>query len=312
MKKYIYISVILFIGTCFNSCENFLEPEADNLIDEDYLKRNPAAAEGLLLRAYIALPSSYDFSIEAATDDAVTNNYDLDIWSMANGQWSADRTPVSEWSSYRQLFYINSFLQIKDEVRWDFDSERAHALHLKRLTGESYGLRAWYQFRLLRSHSGPAADGRMLGFPILTTPIGVEDDWRLPRNTFEECIARIIEDCDSAIANLPAVYADVPGDNTYNMTMGARWTNRFTANAAKVVKSRVLLYAASPAFNITGDKTKWEAAANVAGSFLNEYGGTSAISPTGISFWIYPQGGPVNLDVIWFSTISQSNDLETN
>ncbi len=310
MKRYIYLIIVIVIGVCFFSCEDFLEPETDNRIDEDYLKSNPAAAEGILLRAYIDLPGSYDFSIESATDDAVTNNFDLSIWAMANGQWSATNDPVSTWSGYEQIFYLNSFLEIKDEVQWDFNSERAHELNLQRLTGEAFGLRAWYQFMLLQSHAGPSPDGTMLGFPIILEPLGIQDDWKLPRNTFEECITQIISDCDSAIANLPDKYMDIPGDNIYNMTMGARWTNRFTANAAKALKSRALLYAASPAFNMSGGNTKWEAAAIFTGSFLNENGGISAISPTGLNFWIYPAGGPADPEIIWGSSIYQSNDLE--
>ena len=94
--------------------------------------------------------------------------------------------------------------------------------------------------------------------------------------------------------------------------MGVRWTNRFTADAAKALKSRVLLYAASPAFNTTGDNIKWETAANVSGSFLNEYGGISAIS-NNLNFWIYPvPNGPPDRDVIWGNSIESSNARETS
>src|SRR5690606_12497698 len=202
-----------------------------------------------------------NFNLEAATDDAVTNNFNLSEWEMTNGQWSSQSNPVSNWKSYGDIFYINSFLKMKDEVLWDFDSPRTHELHLKRLTGEAYGLRAWYQFLLLKSHSGPNAKGEMLGFPILTTPIGVDDEWRVPRSSFDDCVAQIISDCDMAIENLPDNYVDAGNDVEFNETMGSRWTNRFTANAAKALKSRVLLYAASPAYNTGNDQSKWERAA---------------------------------------------------
>lgn len=310
MKKYIFITIFLFIGLWFSSCVDFLEPEEDSNTDEAYVKSNPAYAEGLLLKAYRDLPGDYDLTQEAGTDDAVTNNFNLPIWGMAAGQWTSQANPVSNWALYSQIFYINYFMKIKNDVVWDFDSKRAHQLNLKRLTGESFGLRAWYMFNLLRAHAGPGPDGKMLGVPIVTEVLTINDDWKLPRNTFDDCVKQIISDCDSAIANLPRNYVDVAGDYDYNMTMGARWTNRFTGNVAKALKSRVLLYAASPAFNTASDAVKWETAAVTTGSYLKEKGGVSAISTTGTNFWIYPAGGPTNADVIWSRSISTSSSME--
>jgi hypothetical protein len=309
-NKFIYTAIALFTAGWLSSCVDFLDPENDNDTDEAYVKSNPAYAEGLLLKAYRDLPGEYDFTLEAGTDDAVTNNFSLPVWEMANGQWTSQQNPVSAWNLYTQIFYINYFMKIKNEVTWDFDSQRAHQLNLKRLTGESFGLRAWYLFNLLRAHAGPGPDGSMLGVPIITQALTINDNWQVPRSTFDECVRQIISDCDSAIASLPADYVDVAGDYDYNMAMGARWTNRFTGNVAKALKSRVLLYAASPAFNTAADLAKWETAAVTAGNYLNDHGGVSAISPTGLSFWVYPAGGPTNADVIWSRSISTSYSLE--
>jgi starch-binding outer membrane protein, SusD/RagB family len=305
MKKYFYITIISLAGIFCSSCEDFLEPEVDNLITEETLKNSPAFAEGFLIKAYVDLPRQHNFGLEAATDDAVTNNFNSEFWRMANGQWTAENSPISNWSrSYENIFYINSFLDIVDEVKWDLDSEYLEKMHRQRLRGEAYGLRAWYEFALLRSHAGPGPDDILLGYPVIREVLGAGSEWRIPRSSFEECVEMIIKDCNAAIANLPDKYVNNPGNDEFNQTMGERWTNRFTANAAKALKSRLLLYAASPVYNKSNDIAKWEKAARAAGQLISENGGTSSLSPTGKDFYLMRvQGASIFYDpeIIWAS-----------
>lgn len=310
MKYRIFLFFIGY-GLLVYSCEDFLEPEQDNRLTREILTGNPAYAEGLLLKAYVDLPTEYDFSEEAATDDAITNNFNLPEWRMANGQWNSDFNPVSEWTkAYQNIFYLNDFLEIVGSVPWDLDSEYELEMHRKRLKGEAYGLRAWYEFQLLRSVSGFSADGELLGYPIVREVLSITSDWKIPRSPFEECVQKIIEDCDSAINLLPAFYQDIPDNFEFNQTMGERFTNRINGNALQALKSRVLLYAASPAFNLANDPEKWEDAAIFTADFLNENGGLAALSGSPDDFWIYPAGGPYDPDIIWASTIYTSNTLE--
>ncbi len=310
MKKNIFILAFLLPVIIFTACEDFLEPEPDNRIDRDLLLRNPAYAEGLLLKAYGNLPSEYDFSMEAATDDAVTNNFNLGFQKMATGRWTSSFSPVSQWSvAYNSLYYLNYFLDVVDQVQW-VQATADNQMHRQRLTGEAHGLRAWYGFLLLRAHAGPGPGGQLLGYPILNEAIEQSDNWELERNTFEQCVQQILADIDVAVTNLPDKFQDIPGDNQYNFSMGTRWSNRFTANAARALKSRLLLYVASPAFNLSNDVSKWETAAEFTGNFLLNNEGLSTIIPTGISFWVYPFTGVYHQEVIWATTPTLNNSLE--
>ncbi|HRN57352.1 MAG TPA: RagB/SusD family nutrient uptake outer membrane protein, partial [Agriterribacter sp.] len=101
-----------------------------------------------------------------------------------------------------------------------------------RLRGESYFLRAYYSHQLLRFYGA---------FPIIEKPYGLNEDYTSARNTFEECVNFIVDDCDSAILLL----------NGKQMARG-----RASKLAALALKSRVLLYAASDLYDVPTAKSK--------------------------------------------------------
>ena len=53
-----YIFIILILSIPFISCENIFEAEDENLGTMDRIYQNPAFAEGLLMTAYIKLPTN--------------------------------------------------------------------------------------------------------------------------------------------------------------------------------------------------------------------------------------------------------------
>lgn len=278
MKK--NIGFILFLSWLgFSSCEDFLEPgKFNNLYEEDILA-SPTFTEGILLTAYNALPNDYYFYYDVASDDAVTNVQDSPYSRMATGEWSSKFYPGSPWeSSYTPISYINKFLSVYESVQYSVDvrnspevNRNRDLLHKQRLKGEAHGLRAWYKWRLLQHFSGKGPDGTLLGFPIVDQMIDPSDEWQLPRNTFAECVNSIMGDLDVAIDALPGNYSDRPGDGDFNSTMGNRYQNRMNGYAAIVLKSRVALLAASPAFSESNAVT-WAEAAEVAGPLIRELG----------------------------------------
>jgi hypothetical protein len=46
----------------------------------------------------------------------------------------------------------------------------------------------------------------MLGFPIVTDIIDIDDEVNYERNTYDDCVKQIIADCDSAIKYLPLAH----------------------------------------------------------------------------------------------------------
>lgn len=90
-----------------------------------------------------------------------------------------------------------------------------------RLLGEAYFLRGYYYQQLLRYYGG---------VPLIDKPYGLNEDYSVTRNTYEECVNFIVSDLDKA-AELLDGKPETPG--------------RASKLAAMALKSRVLLYAAS-------------------------------------------------------------------
>lgn len=311
MKNNSKYLMFLLAGILLTSCKKYLEPQPDNSLTEQQILDNPAYTEGLLLNAYKDMPAAVSFDQDVISDDAVSNDPSSAFRLMATGSWSAINNPVSKWNqAYKEIYYINSFLEKYTQVVWDTKNSAVNDLHIKRLTGEAYGLRAWWEFQLLKYHAGPAADGSLLGFVIMTKALNISDNTNLPRNTYAECVAQISADCDKAIANLPDVYADIAGNTNYNLAMGARWNNRMAGYAARALKATTLLYAASPAYNTNGDLAKWTDAAKAAGDLLKLTGGVTALPATGLTWYTALTG--VTPEIIWSRAIVASRTLEAD
>ena len=161
--------------------------------------------------------------------------------ALETGQMSPDNTVFDFWANnYQQIRNCNIFLTKIDGVP---AAGPANEAKKKRLTGEIYFLRAYGYFDLVRHYGG---------VPLVSKVYGLSDTtFRVARNTFDECVTFILNDIDKAVASLPVSYADDPAN------MG-----RATSVAAKALKSRLLLYAASPLHNPGNDVNKWQAASN--------------------------------------------------
>lgn len=314
MKKYVYL--FIFLTSLFlYSCENFLEPLTDTRVNEEQLMKDPAWLEGLLMKAYASLPNNYNaFDLDVASDNAVTNQQASSITTMATGGWKASVDPISVWGNdYEMIRHLNLFLDKVDDIVWSFTPRLSSADNLKkdkylkiRLKGEAYGMRAYYMARLLQFHSGKSADGTLLGFPIVTSVLTFEDDLELPRNTFADCVKQIMSDLDLAIISLPPVYADSAGTaaSMYNAASGAKFEGRMNGNAAKALKARVALLAASPAYSASSGVT-WAQAATYAGDLLKSLG---ALYPAGKTFYTETK----NKEMIWNQAYVSSRTAESN
>ncbi|RYF99196.1 MAG: RagB/SusD family nutrient uptake outer membrane protein [Chitinophagaceae bacterium] len=104
------------------------------------------------------------------------------------------------------------------------------------MKGEMHFLQAWMYFDLMR-HFG--------GVPIIENSFSLDDDFALPRNTFDECATYVLSNCDQAIQFLDGIDA-VSG--------------KISHGAALALKARILLYLASPLNNPSNDLNKWRAA----------------------------------------------------
>lgn len=288
-------------GLILTSCTDFIEPQPEKRLTTDNVIERNAYAEGLLLKAYTNFPKEYDFGPDTATDDAVSNDPASVATVLSEGGWTSSNNPYDRWAkSYEMFLYINTFIEIAPQVTWDWKNKIKDGLFAERLLGEAYALRAWYGFNLLQAHGGASSDGRLLGYPIVTKPLGPNDDYKLPRNTYAECVNQIISDIDKAIVLLPLTWADKAGDSDYNQTKGLKYLNRINGITAKLLKSRVLLYAASPAFSASG--ITYNQAAAVAAEIITNKGGLATLRATDVEFY----KSQASTEILWASAPVQN------
>ncbi len=273
------------------SCESFFEPDYNNYLSDDTLN-DPFRAEGLLIKAYIYLPSALEDS-DMSTDNAVSNVTWLNYSQVATGSLSASYNPFGSWGNYyAAIQYANLFLDVVDNVVWDADEPEKNEMYKERLKGEAYGLRAYYQIELLKRYAGYDEAGNLLGYPIVTG--GFQgDEWQdVGRSSYADCVNAILADLDLAIEKLPNEYVD-GDDTTLNDVYGVEMANRVNGNIVRMLKSRMLLTAASPAFS-DDSGVEWEDAANAAAELFANLGGLDNMTEDRTTFYHY--NGVTNLD----------------
>ncbi|WP_448633661.1 RagB/SusD family nutrient uptake outer membrane protein [Pedobacter panaciterrae] len=101
-----------------------------------------------------------------------------------------------------------------------------------KLLGQAYFLRAYFYQQLLRYYGA---------VPLITKSYGLNDDYKVKRATYEECVNFIVKDCEESFNLLK------------DQTMVKGQTNSL---AALALKSRVLLYAASDLHDVPTAKSK--------------------------------------------------------
>lgn len=313
-KIFCISTVVLLLSAC-----EFLEPEPSNVYTLEDVKEFTNYAEGLLLKAYLDLPQNHsNFTLAYASDDAVTNNQEANVKNANQGGWTSNSNPFSVWNNaYENISYINTFLEETGEVEWYWEFENVSEMFAERLRGEAYGLRAWYYFGLLQAHAGKGSNGEMLGVPIVDRVLDPADpsDYEIPRSTFDELVEFILTDCDSAIALLPDRFDDI-GDSYYNLAYGSDFVNRISGFAVRLIKTKTLLYAASPAY-AEGSSYTYQQAAESAAELMDLNGGLSEITLDNQDHLQFYSNNEVTQDnahpeVFWYSSRRNNNGWEQN
>lgn len=179
--------------------------------------------------------------LASATDEAEHTSEGSSVQNFNNGSWNAISNPNNVWGGYfRGIRKANVFLISADSVNLDQykldPSPSQQSVYTTRLAEiirwkyEARFLRAFFYFELVKRYGG---------VPIITEPLSEAAIPTLKRNTLQECIKFITDECDSAANNLPVVFT----------TTNATDLGRATKGAALALKARTLLYAASDLFN---------------------------------------------------------------
>ncbi|MCL4484626.1 MAG: RagB/SusD family nutrient uptake outer membrane protein, partial [Bacteroidetes bacterium] len=278
----LYYLLMVIAVLLLGSCSDLLDPVNDNHATFDRVYESPAFAEGLLMNAYIWLPTTGGFSFnDVATDDAVSNDKFNGYLRMATGQWSAQYNPVSLWNRANEvILYLNLFIPQIDTITWRWDNKDINSMFKARLRGEAYALRGLFRYYLLQNVAGKSTGGELLGITLFDEFQQADANFNLPRATFTESVNAINADFDKAMqflpmdfqnitaaAQLPPVFSTV-NITDYNTVFGIVSNQRITKRIVMGLKARVALLAASPAFNANNDQALWVQAADAAAGVL--------------------------------------------
>lgn len=315
----------------FASCSDLFEPSIENIKDENSMETEPNYADAILGSAYILMPYPSAPENDVATDDAVSNDINNSYLSMAGGSWTSQTgVSVNNWRDRNaSIQYCNILLEHVDGITFATD-EAINEMFRDRLKGEAYGLRALNMYYLLQNYAGKNAAGELLGVPIWTHSFSATSDLNVPRNSFAECMAQLLQDVDMAISLLPTDYKDIADNQVpakyaqkginaaqYNRVNGATTALRLSGRIAEAIAAQAALLAASPAFSDQSGVT-WEDAAKRAANLLNQIGGLSGMPEKGHLWYTAEEiGSSVTAsenhpEVIWRGGAEENSTLEAD
>ncbi len=279
MKQYAkYFTILIILSALFvASCDDWLEmaptgEETKEFIFQDYL-RTQRYIDALYANRIPTWFGGNRFGdsrgglLESATDMAqYTASYGIANVSINIGNWYnswAQSREINRWNnSYANIRRCYMFLENIDSFRNDpkeyFGPGTPDRKEL--MKGEVHFFIAWYYNELLKRYGG---------VPIIERTLSLEDDFRIPRATYDETLDFIMAHLDSAYTILP--------DEWDPIDLGR--INRAMIHA---FKSRLLLYAASPNNNPDNDQAKWLAAAEASRDYIEyiESSGLHSLEPT--------------------------------
>lgn len=317
-KTFFHIAVCTLALSGFLSCRKALDPLANGYYTDENLDQYPSLFKGFVDEAYVlANVQTYKTSeyiyLDCATDNAVATSPTLAMRKLANGSLSPSDDPVlTYWTrDYQAIYYCNRFLKDRKGISLQYMRDNAQDILLRRnYQGDAFALRAWFEYDLLMKFGGRGTDGALYGFPISVDIVdpSTADPAQIKRDTYDDCVQRILDDCDSALVYLPLANRDWLAENTA-VQGSCRWS-RFDQMSVVALKAMTCLLWASDAFNPAGDVTRWEKAAGFAAQAMKmkmEQDGTHGFVPLASFSW----GDPNTAEAYWIARpSSKTNTME--
>lgn len=244
VKNILHLAKIILPVCCFAACD-YLDVVPPETADFGDTMRDKDDAIGFLYSCYASIGYSAACNnlgaIESSTDEYVNPLLWARMgqqvsWNQLSPTYNSNWSPVSlPWNPcYNDLGQCHLFLKTLDEL----NPKGVTMADRERWKAEILFLQAYYHFRLLQAYG----------------PIPIVDHYysqttsksELPgRSHFDYCVDKIVDWLDAAAKVLPA-------------TMDTENLGRATSTICKALKSRVLLYAASPLWNGSFPYPQWQ------------------------------------------------------
>lgn len=300
MKKYyiLLIAALAALGcdtldtmTDIYTTQYHLDNQASSVIQVGY------APYGYLVNGF----SELDNNIAAAkSDEAAMTSLNTSVRYFNNGSWNAYNNPDNPYNNfYKGIRAANYYLDYSVEYKKMLavardtlsDSGTAYRRDVENaayLRAEAHVLKAYYYFELLKRY----------GDVPLYKEVMTENIF-LPKSSYAEVAGYAVGEIDSALEDLAP-----------NWNANVSYAGRFDKGAAMALKSRILLYAASPlnteSFSADEKQAAWEDAAKAAADViaLNTYSLSSDYES------LFKGNTSSNKEIIMARSSSANNTLE--
>lgn len=305
MKIRTILSVIV-IALVSSACD-FLETSVDRNSTGETIQTNYSAIWGFGRAFYT--PIGYGFGMidsnifATASDEAQQTSAQSNVIYFNKGMLNENINPLFTYyrNYYEGIRAANFFLDyvadgkgeemlahnrnlVTDKVNYERDLQS-----LAWFKAEAHVARAYYYSELAKMYGG---------VPIVESH--VDDGTMVSRAPYDTVVTYIVKEIDD-----------------YKDELASNWDKfkdregRFTLGVALAIKSRTLLYAASPLHNPDNDVKKWEAAAAAANELIQHDSLNYSLDPSYGSYFVgqNPLNSP---ETIYAVRRSQSNNMEKN
>ena len=304
-----YIVLAILAATLTVSCEKFLDTSLDLNSSGETVETNRGTIWSFANAFYS--PIIYGYSVidgnlfAAASDEAQQTAASSNALFFNKGMLNESVNPM--WTYYNNCyegiraanFFLDyvadgkgvALLQKNRNLVTDAASYARDLASLNWYIAEAHVARAYYYSELIKMYGG---------VPIVEQTQEKSKGELVKRSSYDECVEYIVSEIDAWKDQLALNW---DADNTRE--------GRFTLGAALAIKSRVLLYAASPLHNPTGDRAKWVRAAEAAKELLTNPNLSYTLAGDYGSLF---QGGNSlsSKEVIYLVRRAANNTMETN
>jgi len=240
MKKTLLYFVTIAAIAVLSSCEKYFEVDLKDQATMEEIFAKSSTTHKYLSHLYSYLPLDEEIVgsdgwVVARSDEAMYSWYQWVYYLLFRSGNYSSATPTNQtYYNFWEKYYIgiNQCSIFLDYIH--MDKEDSEAIRTT-MIAEARALRAFYYFVLFRQY-GPVY---IWGDKRSDESIDPES---VDRHTVQQNIEFIVSELDKAAADLPLRISDVGESDD-------KWLGRMTKGAALAIKSRVLLYAASPLYN---------------------------------------------------------------
>jgi hypothetical protein len=284
--------VVLVLGATvvLSSCDTLNKEPTSDYSDET-VWQDAALATAFANRAYDVIP--YDFQrtgrimpYSYMSDESHSRESISTIGRIVQGTfgpsymgpmniWTEEPHGRSQWEPINQANKLLANIE---------DASIEQSLK-DRLAAEMKAVRAYSYFKLISTFGG---------VPLITEPFSLGDDFEVERSSYDQVMDFIVSELDESVGDLPREYS---ADNKGRVTKGA----------ARAIKARALLYAASELNNPENDQSKWQAAADAAKAVIDM--GKYSLADNYKTFFM-AQGGYSTPEMIWGRPTNIESEVE--